>query len=127
MSCEPCTDPCAQQATVWLVKQGALFWHRIKLVRANGSRFDLTGFTVRCQFRRGTFESTTAAVAEATCTVVDATRGIVDVKLGATITKQMFDFGVFDVEATNDIDPDEVYRFLSGTWTTSLEATLDGP
>lgn len=128
MSCTPCTDPCAPAEVLWRISQGSLFLHQLTIVdNRTGRRFDLTGYTVRCQLRRGTFESTTAAVAEATCTVVDAVRGKVQVKLGATVTKGMYDSGVFDVEVSSDIDAEEVYRVYQGRWSTSLEATLDGP
>lgn len=125
--CGTCLDPCAPAPVVWTVVQGALFLHRLKIVKSNGASFDLTGFSVRCQFRRNHHESLTLAVANATCTIVNATAGLVDVKLGATITTNMFDGGVFDVEVYDPDDLDTVYRVYQGSWRTSLEATLASP
>lgn len=127
MTCETCEDECSGSEVLWRVKQGALFLHRLKIVRGNGSSFNLTGYAVRCQFRRNKFESTTLAVANATCTITDAAKGIVEIKLGASTTTNMSDGGVFDVEVYDPDDADVVYRVYEGRWTTSLEATLASP
>lgn len=124
MTCETCVDPCASAEVVWPVRQGALFLRRLRIAKVSGASFDLTGYAVRCQFRRNHFESNAAAVATPTCTIVDAARGVVDVRLGATATTLLYDGGVFDVEVYDPNDLDVVYRVYQGRWTTDLEATL---
>ena len=123
--CKPCGG--TGDALLWVVKQGALFWHSFRIVKSTGAPFDLTGYEVRCQFRRWHFESLTTAIAVATCTIIDAAKGKVELKLGATTTRLMFDRGVFDIEVASLTDPDEVYRVAQGRWSTSLEATTDSP
>lgn len=125
MKCGPCSG--GDNSIMWVIKQGALFLHSFRIVKSTGAAFDLTGYEVRCQFRRWHFESLTTAVAQATCTIIDAPKGKVELKLGATTTRIMFDRGVFDIEVASLTDPDEVYRVAQGRWSTSLEATLDGP
>lgn len=127
MTCATCSDECSSATSVeWVIKQGALFRHGLRVVRSSGGSFNLTGYEVRCQFRRGTFESRTAAIAVATCVVTSAAQGRFTVQLGASVTRGMYDSGVFDIEVYNPLDEDEVYRVYAGTWRVSLEATLDG-
>lgn len=124
MTCETCTDPCSEAEVVWTIEQGAVFSMILRVRnKKTGGAFNLTGYAVRGQLRRQRFESQTLPVATFACTVLDAAKGKVRVRLGASVTTLMFDGGYFDVEVYDPDDLDVVYRVLSGRWITTLEAT----
>lgn len=123
---QPACGPCgsASKGLTWKIEQGAYFKRRLKIrKKANGGTFNLTGYAVRCYFRRVKFETSENQVATATCTIVDAAAGRVDVVLGASVTRLMWDSGFFDVEVYSLTDTEEVYRVTQGAWAVDLEVT----
>lgn len=124
---QPECGPCSASATAgvtWKIEAGAYFKRRLKIrKKATGGTFNLTGYAVRCYFRKVKFEYGENQSATATCTIVDAAAGRVDITLGALTTRGMFDSGFFDVEVYSLTDPEEVYRVHQGAWTVDLEVT----
>ncbi len=121
-SCEPCGA--AKAGKTWLIKQGALFSRLLKIRwKRTGASFNLTGYGVRAYLRRNLFDASEPPLATCTCTIVDAATGQARVRLGATVTRGLYDRGFFDVEVYSLDDPDEVYRVLQGAFTVDLEAT----
>lgn len=122
----PC-GPCGAEGrgVVWKIKQGALLSHRLHVVNAlKGTSFDLTGYGVRGYLRHRPFDESYPALAEFVGEVIaPATSGKVRVKLGATVTRRLWDNGFFDVEVYKLDDPDIVYRVYQGRWVVDLEIT----
>lgn len=113
-----------RRGKVWRVLAGSLFSHLLKVRRRKtGASFNLTGYGVRCFFRKTKYDFAVPAYATAECEIVDAAKGQVRVKLGAPTTRLMVDSGFFDVEVYSLDDPDEVYRVLHGGYVVDLEVT----
>lgn len=121
--CGPCSA--SSGGVVWTIRQGALLSHRLHVVNTlTGSSFDLTGFGVRGYLRHRPFDESYPALAEFVGEVIaPATKGWLRVKLGATVTRRLYDNGFFDVEVYKLNDPDVVYRVYQGRWTVDLEIT----
>lgn len=129
MTCEaaqPDCGPCGggeKAPLVWKILAGATFNKRLKIRKShNGGSFDLTGYGVRCWFRKVKFDYAATAVA-AVCTIIDAPTGRVDLRLGAMTTRMMVDTGFFDVEVYKLDDTEVVYRVAEGAYKVSLEVT----
>jgi hypothetical protein len=121
--CGPCGG--GSGGVVWTIKQGALLSHRLHVInKAKGSSFDLTGYGVRGYLRHRPFDESYPALAEFVGEVISpATSGKIRVKLGATVTRRLWDRGYFDVEVYKLDDPDIVYRVYQGQWVVDLEIT----
>lgn len=123
---QPDCGPCGgeDKGVTWKIQQGAYFKRRLKIRKlATGGSFNLTGYGVRCYFRRVKFTTAADQTATATCTIIDAATGRVDVTLGASVTRMMWDTGYFDVEVYKIADAEEVYRVHQGAWAVDLEVT----
>lgn len=121
--CGPC-GASAAKGRVWKIQAGAYFKRSLKIRKvATGGTFNLTGYGVRCYCRKVKYEYGETQAATATCTIIDAVTGRVDITLGATVTRNMVDTGFWDVEVYKLDDPDEVYRVLQGTYSVDLEVT----
>lgn len=120
--CGPCGE--RKKGRAWRIQAGAHFKRSLKIRRvATGGSFNLTGYGVRCYFRKVKYDYAETQTATATCTIVDEATGRVDIILGATTTRLMVDTGFWDVEVYKLDDLDEVYRVLQGTYSVDLEVT----
>lgn len=120
--CGPCGT--GRRGKVWRVLAGSLFSHLLRVKRKKtGGSFDLTGYGARCYFRKNRYNFDEPPYATLTCEVVDATKGQVRVKLGATETRRLVDVGYFDVEVYKLDDFDVAYRVLQGEYVVDLEVT----
>jgi hypothetical protein len=120
--CGPCGE--RKKARAWKIQAGAVLKRLLKIRKVStGGTFNLTGYGVRCYFRKVKYEYGETQAATATCTIVDAAAGRVDIVLGATVTRNMVDTGYWDVEVYKLDDLDEVYRVLQGTYSVDLEVT----
>lgn len=120
--CGPCGE--RKKARAWKIQAGAVLKRLLKIRKVStGGTFNLTGYGVRCYFRKVKYEYGETQAATATCTIVDAAAGRVDIALGATVTRNMVDTGFWDVEVYKLDDLDEVYRVLQGTYSVDLEVT----
>lgn len=122
VSCGPCSA--SSGGVTWKIKQGALFSYKLHVINADkGSSFDLTGYGVRGYLRHRPFESDVPLAEFVGEVITPATKGWIRVKLGATVTRGLWDNGFFDVEVYKLDDPDIVYRVYQGKWTVDLEIT----
>lgn len=96
------------------IRQGKQFCLVVTVTKANGSPFDLTGYTGRAQLRKQVADQG-PPVATFTVTNDPTILNKATVKLGATITETLL-VGkyVFDVEFENDVDPDDVIDGSNG-------------
>lgn len=108
------------------IKQGTRFAFRITIRRPSGWTIDLSDFTGRGVLRR-LKERTSTLLATFTVAVVQssATLLVLDVSLGATVTRLLGSTGYFDIEIVDTVtpDPDQVYRVLQGSTQLDLEVT----
>lgn len=123
VDCGPCGAG-KKRSKVWLIKQGALFSHKLHVVtEETGASVNLTGFGVRAALRRDRTEKGTALAELVGTVIAPAEKGWIRVRLGATKTRLLADRGYFDVEIFKLDDPDVVYRVLQGEFRVDLEVT----
>lgn len=108
------------------IKQGTRFAFRLTIRRPSGWTIDLTDFTGRGQLRR-LKDRTSTLQATFTVAVVSATETtlVLDVSLGASVTRNLGAPGYFDIEIVDTVtpDPDQVYRVLQGQTELNPEVT----
>ena len=117
--------PCGKKGPlVWIIRQGALFSHRLHIVNSEtGASFNLTGYGVRAALRYNPNEKGTPVAELVGEVITPATKGWIRVKLGAQATRNLIDQGRFDVEVYKIDDPDIVYRVLQGRYRVDPEVT----
>lgn len=100
----------------FILRQGNLFSLTIRVKKADGSAFDLTGFAGRSQMRKLPADPD-PPVAVFTVSITSPTQGLATLTLGATLSAfPLIAAGlyVFDVEFENTTDPDDVVHGGSG-------------
>lgn len=101
-----------------ILQQGATLRFRINVRRSStdgGGPFDLTGWTPRGQVRANRDETGTP-LASFSFTVLSASEGRLEVRIGADVTETIaVPKMCFDVELVNDGDATDVWRIAQGT------------
>lgn len=99
------------------IKQGSRYAFRLTVRRPSGWTIDLTDFTGRGQLRR-LKDRTSQLLATFAVAVVTATETsmVLDISLGASVTRLLATNGFFDIEIVDTVtpNPDHVYRVLQG-------------
>lgn len=106
-----------------VIKQGAKFSFQIAVKNKDTSPFDLTGFEGRGELRELKDKTSKLLAAFDVSFSAPPTDGIVLVTLGATVTKNLFKGGYFDIEIEEILDPDNVIRIVQGKMTLDTEVT----
>lgn len=100
----------------FILRQGNLFRLTIRVKKADGSSFNLTGFAGRSQMRVLATDDD-PPVAVFTVSITEPTQGLAELTLGATLSafpQIAAGLYVFDVEFEDGGDPDNVVHGGSG-------------